>query len=79
MIRIRSKLKDLGYPIWSFKEIDTNGLEDFIDKLVVFANPNNTGDSVAKTAFGNWQNVDSDTFRGTNLGYALQKKTLQKQ
>ncbi len=49
-IRIRSKLKDLGYPIWSFKEIDTNGLEDFIDKLVVLANPNNTGDSVAKTA-----------------------------
>lgn len=49
-IRIRSKLKDLGYPIWSFKEIDTNGLEDFIDKLVALANPNNTGDSVAKIA-----------------------------
>jgi len=49
-IRIRSKLKDLGYPIWSFKEIDTNGLEDFIDKLVALANPNHTGDSVAKIA-----------------------------
>jgi len=49
-IRIRSKLKDLGYPIWSFKELDTNGLEDFIDKLVALANPHNTGDSVAKTA-----------------------------
>ena len=49
-IRIRSKLKDLGYPIWSFEELDTNGLEDFIDKLVALANPNNTGDSVAKIA-----------------------------
>jgi len=47
-IRIRSRLKDLGYPIWSFKEIDKNGLEDFIDKIVAIANPNNTGDNVTK-------------------------------
>ena len=49
-VRIRSKLKDIGYPIWSFKEIDNNGLEDFIDKLASLANPHNTGDSIAKTA-----------------------------
>ena len=49
-VRIRSKLKALGYPIWCFKEIDTYGLEDFVDKIIVLANPNNTGDSVAKTA-----------------------------
>lgn len=49
-VRIRSRLKELGYPIWCFKEIDTYGLEDFIDKLTVLANPNNTGDSVAKIA-----------------------------
>lgn len=49
-VRIRSRLKDLGYPIWCFKEIDTYGLEDFIDKLTVLANPNNAGDSVLKIA-----------------------------
>lgn len=49
-IRIRSKLKELGYPIWCFKEIDTFGLEDFIDKLGALANPNNSEDSVAKVA-----------------------------
>jgi len=49
-IRIRTRLKDLGYPIWSFKEIDKNGHEDFIDKIVAIANPNNTGDNVAKIA-----------------------------
>jgi len=49
-IRIRTRLKDLGFPIWSFKEIDKNGLEDFIDKIVAIANPNNTGDNVAKIA-----------------------------
>jgi hypothetical protein len=49
-VRIRSKLKDLGYPIWCFKEIDANGLDDFIDKLAAIANSNNGGDSVAKIA-----------------------------
>lgn len=49
-IRIRSKLKDLGYPIWCFKEIDANGLDEFIDKLAAIANSNNSGDSVAKSA-----------------------------
>ncbi|MEG6520864.1 hypothetical protein [Desulfotomaculum sp. 1211_IL3151] len=49
-IRIRSKLKELGYPIWCFKEIDTYGLEEFIDKLVSLANPNSSGESIAKIA-----------------------------
>lgn len=47
-VRIRSKLKELGYPIWCFKEIDTNGLDYFIDKLAALANPDNGGDSVVK-------------------------------
>jgi hypothetical protein len=46
--RIRIKLKELGCPIWCFKEIDAFGLEDFIDKLVALANPNNSGDSAVK-------------------------------
>lgn len=49
-IRIRSKLKDLGYPIWCFKEIDVNGLDEFIDKLAALANSNNGEESVAKIA-----------------------------
>lgn len=49
-VRIRSKLKEIGYPIWCFKEIDTYGLEDFIDKLAILANPNNGGDNVTKIA-----------------------------
>jgi hypothetical protein len=49
-VRIRSKLKELGYPIWCFKEIDTNGLDEFIDKLAAIANSNNRSESVAKLA-----------------------------
>lgn len=49
-IRIRSKLKEYGYPIWCFKEIDTNGLDGFIDKLASLANPYNGGESTSKTA-----------------------------
>ena len=49
-IRIRSKLKDLGYPIWCFREIDTQGLDVFIDKLAALANSNSGGESVAKIA-----------------------------
>ena len=49
-IRIRSKLKDIGYPIWCFKKIDANGLDGFIDKLAAIANPDNSGESVTKTA-----------------------------
>jgi len=50
-VRIRNKIKtDLSYPIWCFKEIDTFGLDDFIDKIAQLANSNSGGDSVAKTA-----------------------------
>ncbi len=49
-IRIRSKLKEYGYPIWCFKEIAPSGLEDFIDKIAALANPDNGGDSVTNIA-----------------------------
>jgi hypothetical protein len=49
-IRIRSKLKELGYPIWSFKGIDSCGLEEFINKLTGLANPDSSGDNVSKIA-----------------------------
>jgi hypothetical protein len=49
-VRIRSKLKDLGYPIWCFKGIDTHGLDEFIDKLSTLTNSNSGGESVAKIA-----------------------------
>lgn len=48
--RIRSKLKDLGYPIWCFKEIDIGGLDECIDRLAAIANSNNGADSVTKNA-----------------------------
>lgn len=48
--RIRSRIKDLGYPVWCFKEIDSYGLEDFIDRFAALANPNNSGDNVAGIA-----------------------------
>lgn len=47
--RIRSKLKDLKYPIWCFKEIDTNGLDQFIDRLATLSNSDG-GENVAKIA-----------------------------
>lgn len=47
-VRIRSKLKEFGYPIWCFKEIDTHGLDEFIDKLAALANSINGDDNVAK-------------------------------
>ena len=50
VVRIRFKLKELNYPIWSFKEIDTHGLDEFIDKLSVLANPDNSGENTAKVA-----------------------------
>ena len=49
-IHIRSELKKLGYPIWCFKEIDNNGLDEFIDKLAAIANSNNSGESPSKIA-----------------------------
>ncbi len=49
-IHSRSKIKKLSYPIWCFKEIDTFGLEDVIDKIAALANPNNSGDNVSKIA-----------------------------
>lgn len=49
-VRIRSKLKELGYPIWCFRAIDTYGLEDFIENLAALANSNSCADGVAKIA-----------------------------
>jgi hypothetical protein len=49
-LRIRSKLKDFGYPIWAFKGIDTNSLELFIDNLTTLANPMNKGTNESKIA-----------------------------
>lgn len=37
-VRMRSKLKDLGYPIWAYKVIDCNDLGAFIDKISSIAN-----------------------------------------
>lgn len=47
---IRSKLKDLGYPIWSFTGIDTNNLVLFIEQLTALANPVNKGGNESKIA-----------------------------
>lgn len=47
--RMRSKLKLLGYPIWSFKTIDTHNLGTFIDKLAEIANDQG-GDNVPSLA-----------------------------
>lgn len=48
--RIRIELKKLDYPIWCLKEIDTNGLDEFIDKFSAIANSDNTSENVSKTA-----------------------------
>jgi len=48
--RIRAKIKDIGFPIWCFKEIDMNGLDDFIDKLAELANSGEGGESIHKIA-----------------------------
>ena len=47
--RIRVKLRDIGYPVWCFKCIDTNSLENFIDKLADIANAK-TGETVPALA-----------------------------
>jgi hypothetical protein len=47
---IRSKMKELGYPIWCLKKISTPDLDDFIDKLGTLVNTDNAGDTVAKIA-----------------------------
>lgn len=36
---IRIKMKDLGFPLWCLKEIDEQGLSDFIDKFTEIVNP----------------------------------------
>lgn len=36
--RVRVRLRDIGYPVWCYKCIDTNNLEGFIDKLADIAN-----------------------------------------
>ncbi|GHV54672.1 hypothetical protein FACS1894216_15170 [Synergistales bacterium] len=72
--RIRSKLKELGYPIWCFKEIDTYGLGEFIDKFAAIANSNNVGADVAKiaTALGK-MSIQSDS-AAPNLHSLLAKE-----
>ena len=47
--RMRVKLRDIGYPVWCFKCIDTNSLESFIDKLADIANAK-TGEAVPTLA-----------------------------
>lgn len=36
--RVRVRLRDIGFPVWCYKCIDTNNLEGFIDKLADIAN-----------------------------------------
>lgn len=38
---IRVKMKDLGFPLWCLKEIDEQGVSDFIDKFTELVNPGN--------------------------------------
>lgn len=47
--RMRVRLRDIGYPVWCFKCIDTNSLENFIDKLADIANAK-TGETVPSLA-----------------------------
>lgn len=47
--RVRVRLRDIGYPVWCFKCIDTNGLENFLDKLAGIANAK-TGETVPALA-----------------------------
>jgi hypothetical protein len=47
--RLRVKLKDIGYPIWCFKSIDSNNLSAFIDKLAEISNAK-LGDNVPTLA-----------------------------
>lgn len=47
--KVRIKLRDIGYPIWCFKTIDTNSLDGFIDKLAEISNAKN-GDNVPSLA-----------------------------
>jgi len=47
--RVRVKLKDIGYPVWCFKYIDTNSLDAFIDKLAEIFN-SKTGENVPTLA-----------------------------
>jgi hypothetical protein len=49
-VHIRSKLKEFGFPIWCYKKIDILGLSEFIDKIAAIANPDNTGEDIAKIA-----------------------------
>lgn len=47
--RLRVKLRDIGYPIWCFKSIDSNNLSAFIDKLAEISNAK-LGDNVPTLA-----------------------------
>ena len=48
-VKVRIKLKEIGYPIWIFKIIDTNSLGGFIDKLAEITNTKN-GENVPNEA-----------------------------
>ncbi|MDR1321234.1 MAG: hypothetical protein LBK56_07390 [Gracilibacteraceae bacterium] len=76
--RIRSKLKDLGYPIWCFKEIETNELEDFLEKLAAIANSSSSGESVSKIASSiGYMSLQTPTAAG-NLSILLTKENALK-
>lgn len=47
--RMRTRLKNLGYPIWCYKSIDTHNLDTFIDRIADIAN-DRTGDNVPSLA-----------------------------
>ncbi|MDR1379456.1 MAG: hypothetical protein LBJ36_10460 [Synergistaceae bacterium] len=75
---VRSKLKELGYPIWCFKEIDNYGLEDFIDKFAALANPNNVGGSVATIAAAIGKMARETPTAAGNLFALLDRDNAQK-
>ncbi len=77
-INIRSKMKDLGYPIWCFKEIDQNGLDDFIDKLASIANSTHTGESVAKIAVAIGRLLLQRPTAAANLAALFTKENAEK-
>ena len=41
--RMRTKLKDLGYPVWCYKVVDRCNLETYLDKIAEIANDRGSG------------------------------------
>ncbi len=48
--RIRSKLGELGYPLWCLAPSSDSLVKPFLEKLAAFANPVNTGETASKIA-----------------------------